>query len=61
MPMNETVKNEPRCERRTLFNLTKDQHEWIRKQAYKMNMTMSAVVRQVIRREMDSGDKAKPG
>lgn len=59
--MPKITDQDPRCERRTLFNLTKEQHEWIRKQAFRMNVSMSAVVRQVIRREMDSGDKAKTG
>jgi hypothetical protein len=57
--MTETKQDESRCERRSLFNLTQEQHEWIRGQAHRMKITMSELIRQILRREMDSGGKAK--
>lgn len=54
------VIDDERCERRTLINFTKEQHEWLRKQAFETNLSMSAIVRRAIRREMENGEKAKP-
>lgn len=53
--------DDERCERRTLINFTKEQHEWLRKQAFDANLSMSAIVRRAIRREMENGEQPKTG
>lgn len=42
------MSDDARCERRTMINLTKEQHEWIRKQAFETNRSISAVIRAAI-------------
>jgi hypothetical protein len=52
--------DESKCERRTMINLTKEQHAWIRKEAFTHQVSMSEVVRRALVSLM-GGDKAKTG
>jgi len=40
--------DDAKCERRTMINLTKEQHEWVRKVAFETNRSISAVIRGAI-------------
>lgn len=40
--------DDAKCERRTMINLTKEQHEWVRKTAFETNKSISAVIRDSI-------------
>lgn len=46
--MSETIVDDAKCERRTMINLTKEQHEWLRTKAFETNKSISAVIRATI-------------
>jgi uncharacterized protein (DUF1778 family) len=47
--------DDAKCERRTMINLTKEQHEWVRKAAFETNKSISAVIRAAIDAAMQTG------
>lgn len=46
--MTDAIVDDPKCERRTMINLTKEQHEWLRTKAFETNKSISAVIRATI-------------
>jgi len=40
--------DDDRCERRTMIYVTKEQHEWLRTEAYKRKVSIAFIIRRAI-------------